>query len=102
MTAEQFESVLQEIRRRQGTPTPMVQVITAVKTVRGRVCQAEVDRLLQRRNTTSPFGLVALEQPGLVPGPLSLVQIADIPEDGIREVVPPDRIANPLLRSSAN
>lgn len=86
MTAEQFESVLQEIRRRQGTPTPMVQVTTAAATIRGRVAQLEVDRLLHRRNTTSPFGLVALEQPGLVPGPLSFVQIADIPDGGIREV----------------
>ncbi len=88
MTAEQFESVLQEIRRKQGTSTPLVQVTTAAATVRGRLVQAEVDRLLRRRNRTSPFGLVALEQPGLVPGPLPLVQIADIPDGGIRELVP--------------
>lgn len=86
MTAEQFVSVLQEIRSRQGTLTPMVQVTTAAATVRGRVAQPDVDRLSHRRNTTSPFGVVALEQPGLVPGPLALVQIADIPDGGIREV----------------
>jgi hypothetical protein len=86
MTAEQFESVLQEIRRNQGTPTPLVQVTTTVATLQGRVTQSDADRLLHRRNTASPFGLVALEQPGLVPGPLTFVQIADIPDDGIREL----------------
>lgn len=102
MTAEQFASVLQEIRRSQGTTTPMVQVTTAARTVRGRVAQAEVDRLLHRRNTTSPFGLVALEQPGLVPGPSPLVQIADIPDGGIHEVVPRNRIAVSLHGTSAH
>jgi hypothetical protein len=86
MTAEQFESVLQEIRRRQGTQTPLVQVTTAAATVRGRVTQPDVDRMLRRRNPASPFGVVVLEQPGLVPGPLALVQIADIPDDGVREI----------------
>ncbi len=83
MTAEQFESVLKEIRRRQGTSTPLVQVTTAATIVRGRVAHADVDQLSNRRNATSPFGVVAIEQPGLVPGPLSFVQIADIPDGGM-------------------
>jgi len=92
MTAEQFESVLQEIRRNQGTQTPMVQVTTAAATLRGRVAQPDVDHSQHRRHTTSPFGVVALEQPGLVPGPLALVQIADIPEGGLSELAPANRI----------
>lgn len=96
MTAEQFESVLQAIRRKQGTATPLVQVTTAAATVRGRLAPVEVDRLLHHRNRTSPFGLVALEQPGLVPGPLSLVQIADIPDGGIRELVPQTASPDPF------
>ena len=102
MTAEQFESVLQEIRRSQGTPTPLVQVTTAAATLRGRVVQTEVDRLLHRRNATSPFAVVALEQPGLVPGPLNFVQIAEIPDGGIRDVAPRNRIADALPKTSAH
>jgi hypothetical protein len=100
MTAEQFASVLQEIRRSQGTSTPMVQVTTPAATLRGRVAQTDVDRLLHRRNATSPFGLVALEQPGLVPGPSPLVQIADIPDGGIHEVAPRSRITEALRKTS--
>ena len=84
MTAEQFESVLQEIRRSQGTRSPMVQVTTAAATVQGRVAEPGIDRPQHRRNASSPFGVVAIEQPGLVPGPLSFVQVADIPEGGVR------------------
>jgi len=38
-----------------------------------------------RSNQKSPYGLLVLEQPGLVPGPLTFVQIASIPEDGLKE-----------------
>jgi hypothetical protein len=47
--------------------------------VRGRVARG----LRGRRNPQSPFGVLAVEQPGLTPGPASLVQIASIPEDGL-------------------
>jgi hypothetical protein len=92
MTAEQFESALQEIRRKQGTQTPLVQVTTAFATLRGRVAPPDVDHSHHRRHPTSPFGVVAIEQPGLVPGPLALVQIADIPEGGLREFAPASRV----------
>lgn len=84
MTAEQFETVLDEIRRRQGTRNPLVQVDTAGRTVRGRVGDLVVDRSSRRPH--SPFGIVSIEQPGLVPGPQTLVQVADILDDGVREV----------------
>lgn len=101
MTAEQFESVLKEIGRRQGTPTPLVQVTTAATIVRGRVTQADVDRTSHRRNAASPFGVVAIEQPGLVPGPLAFVQIADIPEGGVCELAPHKTINKTPAMTSA-
>ena len=84
MTAEKFETVLDEIRLRQGTRNPVVQLATAGRTIRGRVGDFVVDRSSRRPH--SPFGIVSIEQPGLVPGPLLLVQVADILEDGVREV----------------
>ncbi|WP_165249043.1 hypothetical protein [Paludisphaera soli] len=85
MTAEQFETVLDEIRRRQGTRHPLVQLATAERTIRGRVGDFVVDRS-SRRNPQSPYGIVSIEPPGLVPGPLQLVQVAEILPDGVREL----------------
>lgn len=84
MTAEQFETVLEEIRRRQGTRHPFVQLSTADRTIRGRVGDFVLDR--SDRQPHSPYGIVSIEQPGLVPGPLQLVQVAEILEGGVREV----------------
>src|SRR5271166_3011994 len=61
MTFEQCKTTLSEIRHCQGTDHP------------------------PRSNQSSPYGLLVLEQPGLVPGPLRFVQIANIPEDGLTE-----------------
>jgi hypothetical protein len=38
---------------------------------------------IARRNPESPYGLLKLEQMGLARGPISFVQIASIPDDGI-------------------
>jgi len=85
MTAEQFETVLEEIRRRQGTRHPLVQLDLAGRTIRGRVREFVADRTT-RRAPHSPYGIVAIEQPGLVPGPSTLVQVAEIREGGVREL----------------
>ncbi|MDG3003722.1 hypothetical protein [Paludisphaera mucosa] len=95
MTAEQFETVLEEIRRRQGTRHPLVQVATAGRTIRGRVGDLVVDRT-QARHANTPYGIVTMEQPGLVPGPLMFVQVAEILEDGVRELP----VRQPALASS--
>jgi hypothetical protein len=84
MTFEQCQAVLNEIRRRQGTEHPLVQVTSSGTIVCGRLTRTDTDRQ-PRSNFRSPFGLLAIEQPGLVPGPLTFVQIANIPEDGLRE-----------------
>jgi len=84
MTFEQCKTTLSEIRHRQGTDHPLVQIICSGSVVRGRLTRTDTDRP-PRSNQSSPYGLLALEQPGLVPGPLRFVQIANIPEDGLKE-----------------
>src|SRR5271165_5904813 len=84
MTFEQCEAVLAEIRKRQGTDHPLVQVTCSGAVLRGRVTRTDSDRPTRSRQQ-SPYGLLVLEQPGLVPGPLTFVQIASIPEDGLKE-----------------
>lgn len=87
MTAEQFETALEEIRRRQGTNRPFVRLATANRTIQGRVADLVVDRT--DRFPHSPFGIVSIEQPGLVPGPMIHVQVAEILSDGLLEVSNP-------------
>jgi hypothetical protein len=87
MTFEQCQAILAEIRRRQGTDHPLVQVTSSGSIVRGRLRRTDTDRP-PRPNTRSPYGLLVLEQPGLVPGPLTFVQIANIPDDGLLDVKP--------------
>lgn len=82
MTYDQCQAILDEIRRRQGTDRPLVRIITGKLTVRGRVALG----LPGRHNPTSPYGILIVEHPGLTPGPASLVQIANIPEDGLSAI----------------
>src|SRR4051794_23677282 len=96
MTFEQCQVILAEIRRRQGTDHPLVQVTSSGAIVRGRLRSADTDRPL-RPNTRSPYGLLVLEQPGLVPGPLTFVQIANIPDDGLRDARSQGAVAEPVL-----
>ena len=79
MTFEQCQAVLDEIRRRQGTDRPLVQIVAGTTVVRGRV----VPGASGRRNPNSPYAVLVLEQPGLTRSPASFVQIASIPEDGL-------------------
>lgn len=85
MTFEQCETVLAEIRKRQGTDHPLVQVTCSGAVLRGRLTRTDSDRPARSRQQ-SPYGLLVLEQPGLVPGPLTFVQIASIPEDGVADL----------------
>ena len=84
MTFEQCKTTLSEIRHHQGTDHPLVQITCSGSVVRGRLTRSDTDRP-PRCNQESPYGLLVLEQPGLVPGPLTFVQIASIPEDGLKE-----------------
>jgi hypothetical protein len=84
MTFEQCKTTLSEIRRRQGTDYPLLQITCSGSVVRGRLTRTDTDRP-PLSHQKSPYGLLVLEQPGLVPGPLTFVQIASIPEDGLTE-----------------
>lgn len=81
MTFQKCQAILAEIRRRQGTPHPVVQVRLENGTVRGRLSRADTDGD-KRRNPLSPYGVLELEQLGLGRS-ATLVQIANIPEDGL-------------------
>ncbi len=84
MTFEQCKTTLSEIRHRQGTDHPLVQILCSGTVVRGRLTRTDTDRPFCTKQN-SPYGLLVLEQPGLVPGPLTFVQIASIPDDGLTE-----------------
>ncbi len=79
MTFAQCQMVLDEIRRRQGTDRPLVQVVAGATIVRGRAALGASGR----GNPNSPYAVLVLEQPGLSRIPASFVQIASIPDDGL-------------------
>ncbi len=84
MTFEQCQTVLVSIRRRQGTRCPLVRVDYAGTTVRGRLARADSDP--ENRRGDSPFGVLVLESLGLVRGPETILQIANIPADGLHSI----------------
>ena len=87
MTFEQCHANLLAIRRRQGTRCPMVKVAYNGTVYQGRLARTDTDRPHPSTHH-SPYGLLVLEQPGLFPGPLTFIQIANIPEDGLHEYLP--------------
>jgi hypothetical protein len=82
MTYEQCQAVLDEIRKRQGTERPMVQVTCGTAVLRGRV-NYSASGLAGRRNPNSPYGVLVLEEMGLTRRPASFVQIANISDGGL-------------------
>jgi hypothetical protein len=86
MTFQQCQAILSQIRLRQGTEHPILQVRLPGGVVRGRLSRADTD-LVKNRNPLSPFGVLELEQLGLGRGAATLVQIANIPEDGLGDTI---------------
>ncbi len=85
MTFEKCHERLAAIRREQGTSRPIIRVDFGGNAYRGRLARADSDP--DRRVTARPpFGLLVLENLGLAPEPQTILQIASIPEDGIRGV----------------
>jgi len=82
VTFEQCHANLASIRRKQGTRCPAVRVAYNGVIYSGRVKRADSDPE-SRRSPSSPFGLIVLENLGLVRFPETILQIASIPEDGI-------------------
>lgn len=85
MNFERYQAVLDQIRRRQGTDRPLVQVVAGATVVRGRVVRSASGR----SNPNSPYAVLVLEQPGLTRIPASFVQIASIPDDGLSGIESP-------------
>ena len=85
MTFEECHENLVAIRRKQGTPCPAVRVAYNGVVYSGRVKRADSDPEV-RRSSTSPFGVLVLENLGLCRGPETILQIASIPENGILDL----------------
>jgi hypothetical protein len=83
MTFEKCQSVLVAIRRQQGTRCPLLRVDFGGAVFQGRLTRSDCDPERRRAND-SPYGVLVLEGLGLARGPETFLQIADIPEDGIR------------------
>jgi len=85
MTFQSCQSALVAIRREQGTRCPLLRVDFGGTVFKGRLKRADSDPE-NRHDSLSPYGLIVLEDLGLARGPETLLQIADIPEDGIKSL----------------
>ena len=85
MTFEQCHANLMTIRRRQGTRCPVVKVVHNGTVYHGRLTRADSDPEV-RREAESPFGVLILENLGLAREPVTILQIASIPVDGIADL----------------
>jgi hypothetical protein len=85
MTFEQCQKALIHIRRAQGTRYPLVRVDYGGTVFQGRLARADSDPEY-RHDANSPFGILVLEQLGLSRGPETILQIADIPQDGLHTI----------------
>ena len=85
MTFEQCQTALMTIRRRQGTRCPLVRVDYGGAVYRGRLARADSDpEYRNRKDPSSPYGVLVLENLGLGRGPETILQIADIPAEGLK------------------
>jgi hypothetical protein len=85
MTFEECQQALVAIRRKQGTRYPLVRIDYAGTTYRGRLARADSDPEF-RRDGSSPYGVLVLEQLGLTRGPETILQIANIPPQGLKPI----------------
>jgi hypothetical protein len=87
MTFEQCQNALVAIRRKQGTRYPLVRVDYGGTVFRGRLARADSDPEF-RNNAGSPYGILVIENLGLTPGPETILQIANIAQDGLQPLDP--------------
>lgn len=85
MTFEECHSAIAAIRRSQGTRCPLLRVDYAGTTIRGRLARSDSDRD-EPKNGHSPYGVLVLENLGLSRVPETILQIANIPTGGLREL----------------
>jgi hypothetical protein len=85
MTFEKCHSTLASIRRRQGTRSPLVRVDYGGVVYQGRVARSDSDPE-NNHVDSKPYGLLVLDQPGLVRAPEMVLQIASIPDGGLQSI----------------
>jgi hypothetical protein len=85
MTFDECSTTLANIRRKQGTRCPLVRVDYAGAVFRGRVARADSDPEF-RPDNSSPYGVLVLENLGLSRSPETILQIANIPAGGVKEL----------------
>ncbi len=83
MTFDECDKALLPIRRKQGTPSPMIRVDYGGSVFQGRVSRSDSD---PEHRPDSPFGMIVLESPGLAQGTQTILQIASIAPGSIRDV----------------
>ncbi len=77
MTFDECQQELEVIRRRQGTRLPVIRVNCGGSSYRGKLSRSDSDPD-NRPPASIPFGVLVLEQPGLVRGPKTILQIDSI------------------------
>lgn len=82
MTFEQCHATLTAIRHEQGTSCPLVRVEYGGMTYRGRLTRSDSDEP-KRRDGASAYGVLVLSSIGLTHEPETILQIANIPSNGL-------------------
>jgi hypothetical protein len=85
MTVDQCHERLVDIRRKQGTRYPLVRVDCGGTSYRGRLSRSDSDPE-HRREAHTPYSVLILEGLGLTRGPQTIIQIANIPDNGLRDL----------------
>jgi hypothetical protein len=85
MTFEECHSILAAIRLKQGTRCPLVRIDYGGTVFRGRVARADSDPD-RRKESASPYGVLVLESLGLCRIPETILQIANFPPGGVKEL----------------
>lgn len=84
MTFDECQDAIAPIRQRQGTARPFIRVDYGGTTYRGLISRDDSSSY-GRSGDSSPFGLLVLDQPGLVRAPQTILQIACIAPGSIQE-----------------
>jgi len=85
MTFDECRTTLANIRRKQGTRCPLVRIDYAGAVFRGRLARTDSDPEF-RKDAASPYGVLVLESLGLSRSPETILQIANIPAGGVKDL----------------
>lgn len=88
MTFEECHSQLVAVRRKQGTRCPLIRVDVGGTVYQGRLTRADSDPE-HRKVSAVPYGVLVLAGLGLGRTPETILQIANIPPNGIQPLDTP-------------